>query len=65
LLSFNALSDQKIFDQLFELTRNVRRAVPECEINDAIAKVRGTESMAQGASMARGVPTLEQTPFEP
>jgi hypothetical protein len=59
LLSFNALSDQKIFDQLFELTRNVRRAVPEREINDAIAKVRGT------ASMAHGAPTLEQTPFEP
>jgi hypothetical protein len=45
-LSFQDLGDQEIFERLQILTANVRRNVPGKEINDAIAKVRGTASQA-------------------
>jgi hypothetical protein len=47
-LSFQDLDDQEIFDRLQVLTTNVRRNVPDREINDSIAKVRGTDSQAAG-----------------
>jgi hypothetical protein len=59
LLSFGALSDQEIFDQLNRLTRQARRRVHDAEINDAIARVRGT------SSQGHQTPSLAQTPFDP
>jgi hypothetical protein len=42
-LSFAGLDDQEIFERVRSLTRNVRRAVTDHEISDAITKVRGTQ----------------------
>jgi hypothetical protein len=59
VLSLNQFSDEQIFLRLYQLTRNVRRTVPEREINDAIAKVRGTRNLAHAG------PSLKETPFDP
>jgi hypothetical protein len=56
---FADLPDQEIFNRLQQLTRHVRRTVPDSEINEAIAKVRGSPGPK------RNVPSLKQTTFEP
>src|SRR5262245_375791 len=58
-LGFGPLTDQEIFGRLQALTRHARRAVPDAEINDAIAKVRGT------SSQTHPTPSLAQHPFDP
>jgi len=59
LLSFGELSDQEICDRLYQLTRNVRRHVPDREIVDAIKRVR------QANCEAHACPALTQTTFVP
>jgi hypothetical protein len=58
-LGFGPLTDQEIFDRLQELTRHARRAVPDTEISDAGAKVRGS------VVTRHNVPGLKETAFEP